>query len=141
MSVHQNNGHCEGCQGIFNKYPGFYEPLKEWFMGLQVIHPKVHISCAGRGGIEQAKFKLIGLSRAEYGESAHNWNAAIDIFLNQKNIYDNNWFYAHIPPSLPPEFNWYGSKDSKFYELPHIEVRDWKELAKIGELKLIGNYI
>ena len=78
-------------------------------------------------------------SRARYGESAHNWNAALDTFIMEpgKDLYDREWYEKHFAPEVPDFLRWYGAPGSKFYERPHIEVRDWEKLAAKGELKLV----
>jgi hypothetical protein len=130
---HENNGKCQRCHSIFEKYPGFHKGLREWFEALQLIHPEAHISCAGRGRDEQEAALIRGASKAPFGKSAHNFNAAIDIFEqvgDLANIYEINWFNSVIGVAIKkaPWLKWYGEKGSEFYELPHIELSDWKNL-------------
>lgn len=113
--------------------------LRSWFIAFQAEHPEAHISCAGRGADEQTEKLREGRSRARYGKSAHNYNCAIDVFvqLPKKDIYDSTWFQKVLAPKIPYHLKWYGSKDSDFYELPHIEVRDWRKLASTGGATLV----
>ena len=136
---HVNNGKCPKCQEIFNTYEGFNTDLRAWFESLQDSHPSAHISCAGRGKAKQEEAVAKGASRAHYGESAHNFNCAIDLFVMQVGVdlYDRKWFMEIIEPNLEPFLNWYGKKGAKFYELPHIEVLDWRDLVKQGLAKLV----
>lgn len=139
--MHENNGNCPGCEKIFNRYPHFYKPLKDWFKALQAKHHEAHISCAGRGRQEQEDAYARGASRAHWGESAHNYNAAIDIFEqsgDRKNIYERAWFASVIAPNLPDFLDWYGQAGvSGFRELPHVEVKYWSGLAQKKILKLV----
>lgn len=140
MSLHKNSGRCEQCAKIFNRYPGFHSGLRRWFEEFQAEHPEAHISCAGRGRFDQEAMVLKHASRAHYGKSSHNWNAAIDIFELQgdvANIYERAWFDRVLAPEIPHWLNWYGSPGSVFFELPHIEVRAWRTLAQDGKLRLV----
>jgi len=136
---HQNNGDCPKCKELFDKYPGFYQPLRDWFISFQKKCPEAHISCAGRGAVDQDAKKLEGRSKASFGKSAHNYNAAIDLFVNKPftNLYDLAWFNANVAPAIPLSLNWYGSPGSRFPEIPHIEARNWKELRDAGVLTLV----
>lgn len=138
MSVHKNNGMCPGCLSIFNRYEDFYLPLEDWFFALQKEHPEFHISCAGRGRADQEAMKMRKASRASYGESAHNYNAAIDLFLNVKgDIFNERTFKEQMAPKLLPWLEWYGKPDAVFRELPHVELKDWRGLVRHGALKLV----
>lgn len=111
-------------------------------MLFQAKHPEAHISCAGRGLVEQEEKKAEGRSKASYGKSAHNYNCAIDLFIQLpgKDIYDNDWFQKVLAPEIPFHLHWYGSPHSKFFELPHIEFRNWRELAARKEIALVEKH-
>lgn len=128
---HQNNGKCPKCLDIINKYPDFNKELKSWFVLLQAKHPEAHVSCAGRGKADQEAAFTAKASKARYGQSAHNYNCALDLFviLPKTDLYDKKWFNTVIEPAIPYSLNWYGAKGSKFFELPHVEVRDWRRLV------------
>jgi hypothetical protein len=136
---HTNGTQCEKCLEIFNLYPGAYSPLVGWFMGLQLIVNDAHISECGRGIEKQKLYYKTGASRAKYGQSAHNWNAAIDIFQLKggKAVYNRKWYEKQICARMEIWIKWYGEPGSKFPELPHFEVCNWRELAKSGELGLV----
>lgn len=137
---HENNGKCAKCLSIIGKYPGFYEPLLNWFLLFQSNHPEGHISEAGRGAELQEVLFLRKASRAHYGQSAHNYNCALDIFENtgkKDDIYEHEWFIDVLKPNLPSWIDWYGRPDASFRELPHIEVRNWKQLRDIGLVRLV----
>lgn len=136
---HQNNGKCLKCAEIFDKFPGFNQNVRGWFTMFQAKHVEAHISCAGRGAADQEAAKLAGKSRAEFGKSAHNWNAAIDLFvlLPQTDLYSKKWFNEVVAPEIPYFLNWYGTPGSSFFELPHIELRDWHGMKIAGDLKLV----
>ncbi len=137
---HDNSGKCVKCLEIILRYPGFHEGLRNWFLDFQYMHPEAHISCAGRGKDDQEALFQRKASRAHYGESAHNYNAALDLFENTgktSEIYETEWFHRILALALPDWVTWYGRPGSKFYELPHIEVAAWKELKEKGDLRLV----
>lgn len=127
---HKNSGSCELCHEIMDRYEGIDYNLKSWFISLQAMHPEAHISEAGRGKAKQEKMLEDGKSRAKFGESAHNFNCAVDIFVNKRGlyIYDKHWFETVLAPKIPTWLTWYGAPGSKFYELPHIEISNWRDL-------------
>lgn len=130
--MHQNTGCCLSCGKIFNAYPGFDVHLRNWFYDLQSDHPEAHVSCAGRGKISQEALFQRKASNAHYGESSHNFNVALDLFRLLDGKYDlsKEWFQTVIKPRLLKEFKWYGEDEAIFYELPHVEISNWRELAK-----------
>lgn len=137
MSFHQNNGNCPGCAKIMSRYPGFYLNLGSWFRLFQARYKEAHISCAGRGQQDQEALFMRGVTRAKWGHSAHNYNCAIDIFVNGPTLYPVEWFKQILKPELPNWVTWYGESGSEFYELPHVEIRGWKELARQGQVTLV----
>lgn len=137
---HVNSGACQKCFDIMSKYPGFYEPLGKWFFDFQKAQPEAHISCAGRGREEQETLFQSRRSRAHYGESAHNWNAALDIWENSGDIariYEKLWFIDILQPALPSWIEWYGRPGAAFQELPHVQPANWKRLRDTGLLALV----
>lgn len=136
---HVNNGNCEKCDELFDLYPGFHEGLRNWFKALQKKNPDAHISCAGRGQKEQEECFKKKTSRALYGQSAHNYNVALDLFrlTHLGASWDAVWFRnvvgtavynANREPDRRFEIEWYGQPGSKFFELPHCEVEGWRSL-------------
>ena len=135
---HTNNGNCAECAELFDAYRGFFEPLRAWFEAFQKAHPEAHISCAGRGRQQQEDAYNHKLSRAQYGESAHNWNIAIDLFVNYAaDIYDKTWFNTVLKNALTPDIEWYGEPGAQFWELPHCEWRSWRDLRDQGLIELV----
>lgn len=136
--IHINNGECPKCALIFDKYPGFHQGLRDWFKDLQRCVPDAHISCAGRGRAEQEQAFKSGHSNARYGQSAHNFNCAIDLFrLTQQGLsYDVPWFRNTIAPYIYGwnkamhsfQIEWYGANGAVYYELPHCQVQNWRIL-------------
>ena len=80
-------------------------------------------------------------SLAHYGESAHNFNAALDMFrlIDGKADFTKLWFITNIAPVVHEhlEFVWYGEDKAKFKEQGHIEVRNWRNMVKNGLLYLV----
>lgn len=153
MSKHTNSGDCSKCDELFDLYPNFHAGLRNWFKAFQKSNPDGHISCAGRGkDAQEAAFKA-GTSKAHYGQSSHNVNAAIDVFrltVQQGASWDPTWFRNNIQtavidhnidPKRSFSINWYGSPMAKFRELPHLEVDNWHELVKNNELQLTEKLI
>jgi len=137
---HTNNGKCLKCEQIVGKYPGINNYLWFWFRELQKENPEVHISCAGRGEQEQNELFQRKASKARWGQSAHNYNCAIDVFVmipGVDTIYPKSWFETVLMKKLNANLNWYGRLGSPFYELPHIEVNNWKELLEKRKIKLV----
>lgn len=125
---------------IMNRYGGTYQPLRRWFEEFQSRHPEAHVSCAARGEVEQEMLFLKKATRAHFGQSAHNYAAALDLFElsgNDSDIYERRWFEEVLGPAVPEWITWYGRPGSSFFELPHIEVRAWKDLVASGQLKLV----
>lgn len=138
---HKNDGKCQQCQVIFNRYPGFHSGLRRWFEDFQADHPEAHISCAGRGKQDQEDCFRKKASRAHFGQSSHNVNAAIDIFseVPGKDIYDLDWYKKILAPEVPSWLAWYGAPEfkDKFPEFPHVELRAWRNLLAKGQLTLV----
>lgn len=136
MGLHTNNGSCLGCAKIFNKYPGFYKPLLEWFFNVQEKYPEFHVACAGRGKIDQETYFAKGASNARWLESSHNFNAALDSFFMVSGEYRlDDYLYAKIKEEITADIKWYGEKNAVFKEKPHFEVANWKELRDQRILK------
>lgn len=140
MSKHKNSGACAKCHEIMYRFGGLYPELGNWFVTLQRNVPTAHISEAGRGEDMQNALFLKKATRARWGHSAHNFNAALDIFEldTPGDLYNKQWYEENLKPHLASWLEWYGEPGSSFYELPHVEIRGWKELVQKGLLKLVG---
>lgn len=140
MIRHENNGFCKKCQIIIDTYPDFNPELREWFEELQFDHNEAHTSCAGRGRVDQESLFERGATRAHFGESAHNYNAALDLFAiisGENTIYPVAWFNNILSPKIPDWIEWYGRRGSRFYELPHVQLKNWKQMKKDGLLLIV----
>lgn len=137
--MHDLTGSCQSCIKIIQRYPDFHRELAQWFFDLQAKHPDAHISCAGRGKIDQEVAFQRGASKAHYGQSAHNYNAALDFFelADGKARWDLSWFKEVIASELTTDLKWYGMLNAAYYELPHVEWSSWRKLVKLGMLKLV----
>ena len=123
---HLNDGKCQKCAEIFDKYPGFYKPLRDWFNSKQSQNPDFHINCAGRGHVEQESDYARGATRAHFGQSAHNYNCAIDCWFlidGQYNLDESR--FKQIAIDLPGSIQWYGLPGAVFPERPHFELKNW----------------
>lgn len=128
MSLHQNNGQCEYCVKLKNKFPNMNQALWSWFQLFQAKHHEFHISEAGRGYEDQERDFKARATKAHFGQSAHNYNCAIDTFiiLPGRDMYDPRWYSEVLAPEIPDYLEWYGKPGSAFFELPHIELKTWK---------------
>lgn len=137
--MHINNGKCSKCTEVFNKYPNFNQSLQNWFISFQSAHPEAHVSCAGRGKSDQETYFRQGKSKAQWGQSAHNVNLALDCFKLGINGADfSTDFYVHVlgPEAKKAGFEWAGDW-SNFRELVHVQLSNWKDLVSSGEAKLV----
>ena len=136
---HVNSGNCLKCKEIMDKYPGMNQDLRDWLEEFQAACPEVHVSCAGRGRVEQESDYQRGASRAHYGQSAHNFNCAVDTFvmIHDLDLYDKHWFQSILGPKITSKLEWYGLPGASFYELPHIQIKNWKDLVQQGLAKLV----
>jgi len=138
---HLNNGRCEKCQEIMNKYPGINALLKAWFEDVQEKNPDFHCSDAGRGYLDQELYFQRKSSLAHFGESAHNYNAAIDTFflIDGKYCVDLDQYVKHIEPEIPDWLQW-GHNWEHFSETPHFEIKAWRTLREFGGVKLVEDH-
>lgn len=130
---------CEKCMEIIDMYPNFNQEVLSWWLMIQSMYPSAHISCAGRGKKEQERVYNAKLSLARWGQSAHNWNCAIDIFelRDGKAVWDELWFDKVIRSNIPYNLKWYGSPNARFRELPHVELNGWANLINTLQIKLV----
>lgn len=139
-SKHINSGNCEKCASIFDSYADFHTGLRDWFLNFQSQNPEAHISAAGRGKADQEADFEAGRSNAHWGQSPHNFNAAVDVFklLQTGASWDRQWFTnVMAPDARGAGFVWGGDWRGKLGDYPHVEVADWKELVAKGILKLV----
>ena len=141
MTKHQNNGDCAHCDQIMDRYPNFNAELRTWFKAFQKSHPEAHCSCAGRGEMDQEAAFIRKTSRAHWKQSSHNYNCALDLFEMSAgypgDIYAREWFDKVLAPEVPEWIDWYGKPHAPFPELPHIEVKEWRQLLADGRLTLV----
>lgn len=129
---------CPGCLARFSKYPGFYKPLQDWFFSMRVKDSRFHCADAGRGKIDQEAYFARGASNAHFGESAHNFNVAVDTFFQVDGNYClDSALYLSLVAGLAPEINWYGIPGSPFKEIPHFEWGSWRTLRTTGVVTLV----
>lgn len=137
---HENNGACAKCIEVRDRYPGFNTRLWSWFADFQKKHPEFHISCAGRGKIDQNALFARHATKASWGHSAHNFNCALDSFVlipGSEEIYPLTWYHSVLAPALPEWISWLGRPDSPFPELPHLEISEWGELHRNNQVQLV----
>ena len=136
---HQNSVvECPGCLAKFALYPDFDKTLQDWFFSQRAIDTTFHCADAGRGRIEQETDFSRGASKAHYGQSAHNFNAAFDGFFQINGQYRvDKPLFAKVAANLLENIIWYGAPDAAFPETPHFELKNWRQLLESGQLKLV----
>jgi hypothetical protein len=136
MARHVNTGACPKCLEIISKYPGFDSSLADWFKSFQLVNRDSHISCAGRGKVEQEADFDKDVSDAHWTESPHNYNGALDFFrLTQAGgaIFDRPWYLAVLAPAAKKAgFVWGGDWIHR-KDYPHVEIVDFKKNGKLVE--------
>lgn len=136
--THTNDGACKKCLDIMDKYPGINPQLKSWFLMAQAVYWNFHCADAGRGEYDQEAYFAKGASKARWGQSSHNYNAAIDTFFLVDGAYSlDKDLYNQLAAEIPDYISWYGAPDAKFYELPHFEITEWRKLVAAGEASLV----
>jgi hypothetical protein len=138
MAKHENKLNCLKCTELLIKYNGCHQTIYDFVHTLRSSDNSAHISCGPRGRIDQEIYFQRGATRAHYGQSAHNYGAAIDIFRIDeagKLSYDKTWFKSTVGrlvaehnQSQADKLTWYGAPKSKFFELPHVELTNWKKM-------------
>ncbi len=138
--MHVNAPFCPTCQTILNRYPNPHPYIVEWVNKFRHAHVDAHISACGRGREEQEADFAKGASRAHFGESAHNYNAAVDIFrITQAGgaSFDAPWFRSVLGNLGDANLTWGGTFHS-IHDLPHVEWAKWKDDANSGVLTLVS---
>jgi len=124
---HVNNGCCGKCLELLQDA----DPrLQAFAKSFQAAHPDGHISCASRGEAEQNADFAKGVSRARFGESAHNFkpSRAIDWFrltLAGAN-FDAPWYRDNLGPAAKAAGLVWGGDFHSIKDLPHVELPNWR---------------
>lgn len=89
--------------------------------------------CVNRGAKEQNSLYVRGLSKARYGQSAHNYGLAVDIVHGTKawDLTRRQWdVIGHLGKEVAAAMGikvvWGG--DWKFYDPAHWELKYWREI-------------
>ena len=73
------------------------------------------------------------VTNAKAGQSAHNWGLAIDVvpMVNGKPEWNGHDLVWQEIGRLGQKRGmvWYGAPESKFHEMPHFEMPNWREIA------------
>jgi hypothetical protein len=140
---HNFQGPCSKCDELFDLYPGFNNELRLWFAAVRSTIFDAHISCAGRGKVDQEELFNRGASHAHWGKSAHNYGMAIDLFRLDPSVpgeysLDRRWFLAMFEAfPIGKKFFWFGDPRAAFKELPHLEVENWYDLVVTESIPLV----
>ncbi len=137
--MHVNSSLCQACIDILHKYQTPQPYLLEWALSFRQQHTEAHISQCGRGRADQEADFAKGASKAHFGESPHNYNAAVDWFrltLSGGASFDAPWFRGLFATLNDPKLTW-GGTFTTLHDLPHIEWRQWREDAQTGLLRLV----
>lgn len=135
---HENGTFCLKCNEIIERYPSINQEVERFFWDLKSRFPELHAAEFGRDKINQELMFERGASRAHFGQSAHNYNAAVDVFFQVYGNYNTDIKrFLDLEPFIPETIEWYGREGSKFYERPHFELKNWREMVEQGLLKPI----
>lgn len=136
---HLNLPECPQCSSILHRYPNPHPHLVKWVAAFRGANNDAHISACGRGKEDQERDFAKGVSRAHWGQSPHNYNAAVDWFrITQAGgaAFDRPWFQAKFATLNDPQLLWGGSFTS-FPDFPHVEIQGWRIAAQDGSLSLV----
>jgi hypothetical protein len=109
---------------------------------MQLSDPEIHLSTFGRGAFDQRDCYKKGSSAAQFGESPHNYNAAVDVWFLVNGVYvaDEKLYKEKLSGKIPDHLQWpisYFRNGKVTIDWPHVQARDWKELVSKGILKLV----
>ncbi len=122
-------------------HPEFLPTVGHFLDDIKTLGIDLIVTCTLRSNFEQAVLYAQGrtapgkiVTRAQPGQSAHNWGLAIDVVpvVNGKPCWeDNNPVWQEIGSiGLARGMEWYGVPGAAFHELPHFQMPNWKSLAK-----------
>ena len=136
MIKHVNDGKCAKCLMIMQ---GVDQRLIDWFASFQKANPDAHVAWGLRGEKDQNDAFRRSNSNAKWGQSAHNYGLAIDLFRITITgaEWGAPWFKNIMGPDVKkhPELTW-GGTFARFVDLPHVEIAGWEQLVKDGKAKL-----
>lgn len=114
----------------------------------QAVGLDVQVSSAKRSRAEQEALYAIGrtkpgkiVTNARFGESAHNFGLAVDVFVRVKDarggwkadwnpeLYKKLWAAAQAAGLDEAGLAWAGDWKGKFRELVHFELAGWRTLV------------
>jgi peptidoglycan L-alanyl-D-glutamate endopeptidase CwlK len=113
----------------------------------QAVGLDVQVSSGRRSRVEQETLYAIGrtkpgkiVTNARFGESAHNFGLAVDVFVRVKDarggykadwspsLYEKLWAAAQAAGLDAAGLAWAGNWKGKFKELVHFELAGWRQL-------------
>jgi hypothetical protein len=128
--VHINAATCPGCEA---KMATAHPTLVAFFTSFRAANPDAHVSCSSRTQSDQEADYAKGVSKAHWGQSAHDFtpSRAIDWFrLTQAGgaSFDSVWFRNVLAPAIAAAGLVWGGNFSTIRDLPHCELPAWQNL-------------
>lgn len=122
--MHLNALDCPACA---EKLKNVHSDLVRWVNILRTTHPDAHISCGWRGKADQELDYIKKVSRAHFGQSAHNTvpSMAVDLFrLTQAGgaSFDAPWYRDVVAPIAKAAGLVWGGDWVSIKDLPHVEL-------------------
>lgn len=122
--MHVNAAQCPACN---DKLKQVHPDLVRWVSILRSTHPDAHVSCGYRGQADQEADFAKGVSRAHFGQSAHNCTPAmaVDLFrLTQSGgaSFDAPWYKEVVAPIARGAGLVWGGDWKSIKDMPHVEL-------------------
>jgi peptidoglycan L-alanyl-D-glutamate endopeptidase CwlK len=122
--MHINANPCPACN---DKLKAVHPDLVRWVNVLRSTHPDAHVSCGYRGQSDQEADFQKGVSRAHFGQSAHNCAPAmaVDLFrITQTGgaSFDRPWYEGTIAPIAKAAGLVWGGDWKSIKDMPHVEL-------------------
>lgn len=126
--MHTNSPICIACN---EKLTNVHPDLVRWCNILRNTHTDAHISCGYRGERDQEDDFNRRVSKAHYGQSAHNAepSMAVDLFrLTQAGgaSFDLPWYTSVVAPIAEAAGLIWGGSWKSIKDAPHVELPGFK---------------
>lgn len=125
---HADEADCQLCDEIVSRCS---ESIRKWFAHERTQDPALHASAGYRGKEEQEEAFRRGASKAQFGQSPHNYfpSRAVDVWFNERGraVWDSLKL-QEMAERLPAELEW-GGYWKELVDAPHFQEREWKTVV------------
>jgi peptidoglycan L-alanyl-D-glutamate endopeptidase CwlK len=127
---HTNDGDCQRCKEFLKDA---HSDLAIWFRDEQINDATLHVSESFRNKVDQEEDFAKGVSRAHFGQSAHNYRPAMGLdcfYLDAHGVaaWPIEKFKA-MAARAPDWIEWGGSWKS-IKDNPHFDIKGWEQKVK-----------